>query len=184
MHLLWRTEAAVVYVGPCVLCSPFFFFLMLLNYNWFTMLCLISAVQHRDYPSILSHSVSVMVIIGYWISFSYYTIDPCCLSITYIIIVSVSSKLPVLSLPPLPHDGNHKSALYICESVFVSYSFDYVEVGSFYSCFLESFDHKWMLNFVKGFLCIFFGTPKSLQMVIAAMKLKDAYSLEGKLWPT
>ena len=23
-----------------------------------------------------------------------------------------------------------------------------------------------------------------LQMVIAAMKLKDAYSLEGKLWPT
>jgi len=26
--------------------------------------------------------------------------------------------------------------------------------------------------------------PKSLQIVIAAMKLKDAYSLEGKLWPT
>jgi len=25
--------------------------------------------------------------------------------------------------------------------------------------------------------------PKSLQMVIAAMKLKDAYFLEGKLWP-
>ena len=28
------------------------------------------------------------------------------------------------------------------------------------------------------------GAPKSLQMVIAAMKLKDAYSLEGKFWPT
>ena len=27
----------------------------------------------------------------------------------------------------------------------------------------------------------FGGAPKSLQMVIAAMKLKDAYSLEGKL---
>ena len=27
----------------------------------------------------------------------------------------------------------------------------------------------------------FGGVPKSLQMVIAAMKLKDAYSLEGKL---
>ena len=26
-----------------------------------------------------------------------------------------------------------------------------------------------------------FGAPKSLQMVIAAMKLKDAYSLEEKL---
>ena len=29
-----------------------------------------------------------------------------------------------------------------------------------------------------------FGAPKSLQMVIAAMKLKDSYSLEEKLWPT
>ena len=29
-----------------------------------------------------------------------------------------------------------------------------------------------------------FGAWKSLQMVIAAMKLKDAYSLEGELWPT
>ena len=28
-----------------------------------------------------------------------------------------------------------------------------------------------------------FLAPKSLPMVIAAMKLKDAYSLEGKLWP-
>ena len=28
------------------------------------------------------------------------------------------------------------------------------------------------------------GAPKSLQMVIAAMKLKDAYSLEEKLGPT
>ena len=30
----------------------------------------------------------------------------------------------------------------------------------------------------------FMGAPKSLWMVIVAMKLKDAYSLEGKLWPT
>ena len=29
-----------------------------------------------------------------------------------------------------------------------------------------------------------FWALKSLQMVIAAMKSKDAYSLEGKLWPT
>ena len=28
------------------------------------------------------------------------------------------------------------------------------------------------------------GAPESLQMVTAAMKLKDACSLEGKLWPT
>ena len=30
----------------------------------------------------------------------------------------------------------------------------------------------------------FLGAPKSLQMVIAAMKLKDPCSLEEKLWPT
>ena len=30
----------------------------------------------------------------------------------------------------------------------------------------------------------FSWTPKSLQIVIAAMKLKDTCSLEGKLWPT
>ena len=33
----------------------------------------------------------------------------------------------------------------------------------------------------KQYQILFFGAPKSLQMVIAAMKLKDAYSLEGKL---
>ena len=30
----------------------------------------------------------------------------------------------------------------------------------------------------------FWGAPKSLQMVIEAIQLKDSYSLEGKLWPT
>ena len=32
-----------------------------------------------------------------------------------------------------------------------------------------------------GTVSLFWGVPKSLQMVTAAMKLKDAYSLEGKL---
>ena len=32
-------------------------------------------------------------------------------------------------------------------------------------------------------LFFYFWAPKSLQMVIAAMKCKDTYSLEGKLWP-
>ena len=31
---------------------------------------------------------------------------------------------------------------------------------------------------------VFGGAPKSLQMVTAAMKLKDTYSLEETLWPT
>ena len=36
----------------------------------------------------------------------------------------------------------------------------------------------------KQWLILFFWAPKSLQMEIAAKKLKDAYSFEGKLWPT
>ena len=37
------------------------------------------------------------------------------------------------------------------------------------------------MNTVTDFI---FGAPRSLQMVTAAMNLKDTYSLEGKLWPT
>ena len=37
---------------------------------------------------------------------------------------------------------------------------------------------------VETVLDFIFWAPKSLQMVTAAMKLKDAYSLEEKLWPT
>ena len=36
----------------------------------------------------------------------------------------------------------------------------------------------------KQWLTIFFWAPISLQIVTAAMKLKDTYSLEGKLSPT
>ena len=40
------------------------------------------------------------------------------------------------------------------------------------------------MGMVRDFMFFFFGgegSPKSLQMVTAAMKLKDTYSLEGKL---
>ena len=39
---------------------------------------------------------------------------------------------------------------------------------------------------IDGEMCqtLFFWAPKSLQMLTAAIKLKDAYFLEGKLWPT
>ena len=36
----------------------------------------------------------------------------------------------------------------------------------------------------KQWLMLSLGAPKSLQMMTAAMKLKDAYSLKGNLWPT
>ena len=37
---------------------------------------------------------------------------------------------------------------------------------------------------MKQWQILFSWVQKSLQMMNAAMKLKDAYSLEGKLWPT
>ena len=36
----------------------------------------------------------------------------------------------------------------------------------------------------KQWQTLFFEAPKSLQIVTPAMKLKDAFSLEEKLWPT
>ena len=45
---------------------------------------------------------------------------------------------------------------------------------------------SWQIDGERVEICqtLFLGAPKSLQMVIAAMKLKDAYSLEEKLWRT
>ena len=45
---------------------------------------------------------------------------------------------------------------------------------------------SWQIDgeIVETWLTLFLWAPKSLQMVIAAMKLKDSYALEGKLWPT
>ena len=43
--------------------------------------------------------------------------------------------------------------------------------------------NRWRNNGNK-WQTLFFGIPKSLPMVTAAMELKDACSLEEKLWPT
>ena len=43
--------------------------------------------------------------------------------------------------------------------------------------------NRWGNSGNSGWL-YFGGAPKSLQMVTSAMKLKDAYSLKEKLWPT
>ena len=47
------------------------------------------------------------------------------------------------------------SPLRIMFAVGLSYIAYYVEVWSFYAWFLESFYHKWILNFVQGLLCIY-----------------------------
>ena len=44
--------------------------------------------------------------------------------------------------------------------------------------------HHFMGKQWKQDQTLFLGAPKSLQMVTAAMKLKDAYSFKGKLWAT
>ena len=46
---------------------------------------------------------------------------------------------------------------------------------------VPSFHGRQMGKQWKQWPTLFFGAPKSLQMVTAAMELKDAYSLEGKL---
>ena len=58
-------------------------------------------------------------------------------------------------VPDFRENAFNFSPLRVIFAVGLSYSFYYVEVCSFYSCFLEGFYHKLMLNFVKGFLCIY-----------------------------
>ena len=55
--------------------------------------------------------------------------------------------------------------------------FNHVKDSKGLHIFKTRMGYKWLTLFVGG-------APKSLQMVIAAMKFKDAYSLEGKLRPT
>ena len=50
--------------------------------------------------------------------------------------------------------------------------------GPITSCQIDGETMETVADFILGV------PPKSLQMVTAAMKLKDTYSLEGKLWPT
>ena len=61
-------------------------------------------------------------------------------------------------------------------------------VGQKTSSWAYGYLYRTVHNIASGFINVsktvtdlFWGTPNSLQMVIAAMKLKDAYSLEGKL---
>ena len=50
---------------------------------------------------------------------------------------------------------------------------------------LENFEHYFTSMWDEcNCMVVWEWAPKSLQMVIAAMKLKEAYSLEEKLWPT
>ena len=58
-------------------------------------------------------------------------------------------------VPDLRGNAFHFSPLRIMFAVRFIYDLYYVEIGSFYAHFLKHFYHKWMLNFVKGFFCIY-----------------------------
>ena len=78
---------------------------------------------------------------------------------------------------------------------FIIYGFYYVKECSFYACFLESFYHKWLLNFFKAFsasieIIIWFSTFNLLIWCITLInlwKLKNPYNpwdkaLGNDLW--
>ena len=54
--------------------------------------------------------------------------------------------------------------------------------GSITSCQTDGEKMEMVTDFI--YLFIYFWSPKSPQMMISAMKLKDTCSLEEKLWPT
>ena len=83
---------------------------------------------------------------------------------------------PLLPLPPIPPSitvFSNESTLRMKWPKYWSFSFS----------ISPSNEHPGLISFRMDWLDFpfFCWVPKSLQMVIAAMKLKDAYSLEGKL---
>ena len=68
---------------------------------------------------------------------------------------------------------------------FILYGLYYVEVGSFYAHFLKSFNHKWVLNFVKSFsasteMIIWF---LSFSLLIWCITLIDLHILKNPCIP-
>ena len=62
------------------------------------------------------------------------------------------------------------------EQVGLKINFQKTKIMASYAITSCEIEKQW-----KQWLTLFWGAPKLLQMVTAAMKLKDAYSLEGKL---
>ena len=68
---------------------------------------------------------------------------------------------------------------------FITYGFYYVEVCAFHACFLESFYNQWMLNFVKGFLCICWDNYMvlSFSLLMWCITLIDLWILKNPCIP-
>ena len=65
------------------------------------------------------------------------------------------------------------------------YSLYYFEVSSFSACFLKSFNHKWVLNFVKGFYCIYWDDHMVFifQLLTWCITLIDFHTLKNPCIP-
>ena len=61
-------------------------------------------------------------------------------------------------IPDLRENAFSFSSLRIMFAVGLSYGLYYVEVGFFYAHFMRSFNHKSVLNFLKGFFCIYWDS--------------------------
>ena len=67
----------------------------------------------------------------------------------------------------------------------IIYGLYYVKVGSFYVHFLKPFNPKWVLNFVKGFFCIYwdYHMVLSFNLLIWCITLTDLHILKNPCVP-
>ena len=67
----------------------------------------------------------------------------------------------------------------------IMYGLYYIEIDSFYPHFLKSFNHKWVLDFVKGFFCIYWDEIwfLSLNVLIWYITLIDLHILKNPCIP-
>ena len=81
----------------------------------------------------------------------------------------------------LQHHSSKASILWCSAFFAVQLSHPYMTTGNYYYAYVKHFVIICQFSDILFHLYLFFWAPKSLQMMPAAMKLKDAYSLEGKL---
>ena len=127
--------------------------IFLLKSSWFTMLCL--SLLYSRVTQLCTYIHSFLNIFFHYglsqeigCSYLWYTVGPCCLSILNVIVCIYQPQTPTPSLSPLPL-GDHKSVLYVCESICFVYKFICV-------IFLDS-KYKWY-HMVFVFLCLAYFT--------------------------
>ena len=80
--------------------------------------------------------------------------------------------------------STYSSAILFSQELMPCMAF-YIEVYSFHAYFLESFCHTWVMNFVKGFLCIYwdYHMVLSYHLLIWCLTLIDLHILKNPCIP-